>query len=349
MCILIHHTEQTAFGREHLADFYSRNSDGFGALIKGERGMEVVKTLGNLDEIEELYKSRIFGREAIIHFRMQTHGDIDMTNCHPYQVTNDIWMAHNGVLSTGNAADKTKSDTWHYINDYLKPMLEAHPELIHNPAFIKMVGDHIGTSNKFGFMDYRGRIAIVNRSAGVEHFNAWLSNTYAWTPSKWGYYTAQSRYYSGWDWEGGSTWRDDYTGYGQQGLLTYGKGAGTSKVKKPMEVQAEESRKRQLGNLSTEALGRILRSSYNAMQRNQAAGLVDWVIANPMKAMHLLWEFYKGQLDEDGVSIMVHADPDEAADWIEEMWETAGDECMQMAGIPHEINDTKGLTDGYPF
>jgi len=39
--------------------------------------------------------------ECIIHYRMKTHGDIDMDNCHPSRVTDDIWMAHNGILSMG--------------------------------------------------------------------------------------------------------------------------------------------------------------------------------------------------------------------------------------------------------
>jgi hypothetical protein len=344
MCILIHHRPETQFSVEHLADFYSKNSDGFGAIINKGNEIEVVKTLGTLADIQQLYEEKILGREAIIHFRMQTHGDIDMTNCHPYQVTEDIWMAHNGILSTGNSADTTKSDTWHYIQDFLRPLLSKNPELIHEPAFLKVIGDHIGSSNKFGFMDAQGRVAIVNKQSGVEHLDAWLSNTYAWSPSKWGYYTQPvTRVGYNWDADG---W---YYGQRQSSLPYYQKGAGMAAVKKSPGMQAEEQRKKMLGQLSSEALGRILRSSYNAMQRNPVGGLVDWVITNPMKAMHLIYEFYKGQVTDEDVSVMVHADPDEAADWIEDMWDSAKEECMALAGINHEVNNDQGDLHGYAF
>jgi predicted glutamine amidotransferase len=59
-------------------------------------------------------------REIAIHFRWTTHGKTDMLNCHPYDVIPGfIAMMHNGVLHTGNAADKNKSDTWHFIQGLL--------------------------------------------------------------------------------------------------------------------------------------------------------------------------------------------------------------------------------------
>lgn len=344
MCILIHHKSTTQFNDDHLLDFYSKNSDGFGAIINTGSGIQIVKTLGKLEDIKKIYNEQILGHEAVIHFRMQTHGDIDMTNCHPYQVTEDIWMAHNGILSTGNAADTTKSDTWHYIENILKPMLNRDPELIHEPAFIKLVGDHIGGSNKFGFMDSQGRVAIVNRSAGVEHLDAWLSNTYAWTPWKFGYGTAPVQYQTGW-WDNesqASRWNRGY-----QGTLTYGTGAGKTDPKKPVLSHQELSRKNHLGQLSTDALGKILRSTYKAMEKNEYYGLVDWVTLNPMKAMHLLHEFYRGQITKDDIAIMVHSDPDEAANWIEDLWTTCKEDCLVIAGIPHEVDYDKGDWHGY--
>jgi hypothetical protein len=90
---------------------------------------------------------------------------------------------HNGILSTGNKANPKMSDTWHYINDYLKPMLAGNPDFAFHPAFKALIEDHIGDSNKFVLMDNEGRQVVINQSAGVYWAGVWLSNTYAWSAS----------------------------------------------------------------------------------------------------------------------------------------------------------------------
>jgi hypothetical protein len=135
-------------------------------------------------EFSEFYEANIKGRACAWHMRMRTHGLIDLTNCHPYEVISQdegypLWLMHNGVLHTGNELDATKSDTWHYINDYLRPMLLKNPEWFTSPQFNEMVGEHIG-SNRFALLDAYGNMTVVNKEQGIEHNGAWLSNTYAW-------------------------------------------------------------------------------------------------------------------------------------------------------------------------
>lgn len=189
MCILIHQPKDYCFSSEQLRDFFYKNSDGFGAIVNhgDERGVKVYKSVGGIKEIEDMYYNDVACYEAIIHFRMKTHGNIDLENCHPYEVLPNVYMAHNGILSYGNTADPTKSDTWHYIKDFIKPMLELTPDALKNPYIRGYLGAHIGSSNKFGFMDLEGNVAIINRHSGVEHDGVWYSNTYAWTPWKFGY------------------------------------------------------------------------------------------------------------------------------------------------------------------
>jgi len=141
-------------------------------------------------EFIDFYRENIAGRDCAFHLRMRTHGDIDLLNCHPYEILNrsehglDLWLMHNGVLATGNRADITKSDTWHYIQDYLKPMLASNPDFAFHPSFKALIEDHIGGSNKFVIMDNEGRQTVINQSSGVYWGGLWLSNTYAWTSSK---------------------------------------------------------------------------------------------------------------------------------------------------------------------
>lgn len=357
MCILIHHQPDTNFEFGHIQDFYSKNSDGFGATVKKPDGtVKIVKTVGTLDEVHELYVNEVKGYEAVIHFRMKTHGDIDLFNCHPYQVTDSLWMAHNGILSTGNSADTTKSDTWHYIQNFLKPLLERDPNLIHQPAFQKLVESHIGYSNKFGFMDHQGNVVILNRGSGVEHFGAWLSNTYAWSPTKWGYYAAGY----------GNRYAKDYATQGDLYLdspykYNWSKDNGWTKTttkpltrkekkaarKKPKETGVIDQPLSQAGRLSTESLGRIIRSCYNAIQRNASSGLVDWVIMNPMKAMHLIYEFYPSMYERYEISDIVNSDPDEAAAIIEAAWYECEEDMMAIAQLPFTPKSQGGFYGTY--
>lgn len=169
-----------------LADIYTSNSDGVGVMYGTSKGLKVCKTLpksvGDVQSFIERLPTD--DREIALHFRWTTHGDTDMINCHPYDVVAGyVAMMHNGILSTGNAADTTKSDTWHFIKDYLESPIHEHPPLIHNEGFLTMIADYIG-DNRFVFMDGDGRMSHVNYDQGIEHDGLWFSNTYAWTPSK---------------------------------------------------------------------------------------------------------------------------------------------------------------------
>jgi hypothetical protein len=192
MCLLI--TQKTTSARlsdEWLEDFYDYNSDGVGVMYANNGNLVIEKVLPkNAHQFIAFYREHIEGRECAFHLRMRTHGDIDLNNCHPYEVLNqdehglDLWLMHNGVLSTGNQKDATKSDTWHYIRDYLRPMLEDNPDYAFTKSFADIVGSHIGASNKFVLMDNEGRMTVVNQGSGVFWAGLWLSNTYAWSASK---------------------------------------------------------------------------------------------------------------------------------------------------------------------
>jgi len=169
-----------------LSDIFTANPDGIGFMYGSAKGLKVTKTLPkNLgDATAFIQRLPQDDREIAIHFRWTTHGNTDMINCHPYDVVPGyIAMMHNGVLHTGNAADKAKSDTWHFINDYLHSAVSASPELVYDAGFVSMLEEFIG-NNRFVFMNGEGRMQHVNFDQGIEHDDMWFSNTYAWTPSR---------------------------------------------------------------------------------------------------------------------------------------------------------------------
>jgi hypothetical protein len=204
MCLIIHKPAGVDFTDEQLRDFYKQNDDGYGFMHSEGGTLKIHKSLGDDDAFIAAFRARV-QYECLIHLRMRTHGEIDLDNCHPYEVLTraeggemgGVWMMHNGVLSHGNAADKNFSDTWHYARDWLAPLLRKYPELLLDKTFQGLVGNDIGMSNKFVFMTSRGDVVIINREQGTQKDGCWFSNTYAWgTQSDWEYevgsYTAHA-------------------------------------------------------------------------------------------------------------------------------------------------------------
>lgn len=163
-----------------IDDVYTNNPDGVGVMHSDGRKLYAGKFLPkNSTEVRQFIESLPNDdRDVALHFRMKTHGLIDMENCHPYRVNHDTWLAHNGVLHTGNATCPDKSDTWHFINDYLSTV---PTDTLHNPQFLRLVGEFI-KNNRFAIMSADGRLSVVNREQGIEVEGIWFSNTYAWSP-----------------------------------------------------------------------------------------------------------------------------------------------------------------------
>ena len=198
MCLLHTHPADTAFDEADIADFYKHNPDGVGVMWAGDGVMYVQKALPKTGaEAWQFYQTYIQGKECFVHWRMKTHGLIDLINCHPYEIFGDgsampMYIMHNGILATGNAADKSKSDTWHYVEDFLKPLLKDHPDMFNNPVITLFIEEHIGHGNRFIILNHLGEASIVNERDFVDYKGAKLSNTYAWSSEKGGY--GMSRY-----------------------------------------------------------------------------------------------------------------------------------------------------------
>ena len=186
-----------------IADIFKSNPDGLGIMYTTTRGLRVIKKLPNTIKDCEKVLARLpnDGRDVAVHWRWRTHGDVNLEQCHPYEIEKDVsMMMHNGVLHTGNKADTKKSDTWHYIEDFLKGV---HQNTLHDPAFKKLVSEHIG-DNRFAIMTKDGRLTVVNEDQGLYVNDIWFSNTYAWSPeildpsywgvSKWSNWTDMKDY-----------------------------------------------------------------------------------------------------------------------------------------------------------
>lgn len=164
-----------------IDDVYQSNADGFGFMYHTKTGVKVVKRLPrNADDVRKMFAALPNDDRMVAgHARMRTHGDINKEQVHPYPIAPGAWLMHNGILSTGNKADTSKSDTWHFAKEYLSTL---SADTLHNPQFLTMLGGFID-NNRFVIMTDDGRMSWVNAHQGVQHDGIQFSNTYAWSPS----------------------------------------------------------------------------------------------------------------------------------------------------------------------
>jgi hypothetical protein len=308
MCILIHHPKDAVFTSAQLADFYSKNSDGFGAIVKKGNTVEVIKNIGTLAEIEDLYFDQVACHEAVIHFRMKTHGEIDIANCHPYEVVPGIWMAHIGDhIGTNNKF-----------------------------ALMNEAGDVaiINRTSGYDFWD------LANKDLTV-----WYSNTYAFDPYEHGFMDRpkyQPATYGHGSYYGSSpTWAmwDKFDKDERQGTLSLP--STTPKKKKHGKATQGKKKFNAKGKLpkylSGEALKRVIRASYNAIAVDGYFGALKWVEDNPMMAMNFLYQTYGNENYEHStaqeISDLVNFAPDQAADDVLCAWDEIEDELLEIAEI----------------
>ncbi len=178
MCLLIHKSADAVIPAALLESAAGFNPHGFGLMAFDTEGRIVVHRRAHtvIDELQALahdYRER----ECVIHLRYGTSGVVDQDNTHPIRITDGIHLAHNGTVNLARHVQE-RSDTWHLVNDYLRPVLSRRPELLHDSFFHDLVTAWCGPHNKFVFMDANTRsTVIINRDKGVERDGLWLSNT----------------------------------------------------------------------------------------------------------------------------------------------------------------------------
>lgn len=201
--------DRTRVSNAWLEDVFRRNSDGFGFMWSERGRAKATRAVGKVEDFKAAFRKheRNTEGEFAFHLRYKTHGKVDVTNAHPYPVDTPrfgrarIYMMHNGILHTGNDANPVMSDTWHFINDYIRGMVSEYGEgILERREFRMLVEEMIG-SNRFVFLGRSGLLNIYNKDQGITWRGMWLSNTYAWSAEKFGAVKPKVRtagYLGGW-------------------------------------------------------------------------------------------------------------------------------------------------------
>lgn len=184
MCVIIlRPAEGHGLTREHLINCFVNNPDGWG-IMYADGGRVITHRGMDLKGFFDVYDG-LGDKNLGLHFRIKTHGNVDLRNTHPYEVLNmeehgaDLHLMHNGTIKIGEV-DKTMSDTWHYINFELRPILSLAPAILGVEAFTDHVEARIGWS-KLLLLDGDGKFTVVAEHKGKELLGCWFSNTHSHT------------------------------------------------------------------------------------------------------------------------------------------------------------------------
>jgi hypothetical protein len=176
MCLAIYKPATTKPDKEAYRCGFENNTHGAGFAAAVNGGLVIGKGFFKFKEFWQAFKPYA-DCAALIHFRLATHGKKDSDNCHPFAITDNLAMIHNGVLPICTKEDETKSDTWHYVESVLKPLHALHPEFYKHEA-ISYLGRCAISGSKFVFLRSDGDFGIWNEEDGTwEDDGHWYSNS----------------------------------------------------------------------------------------------------------------------------------------------------------------------------
>lgn len=182
MCLIIDKPEGTSVPELWLHNAVLNNDDGWGVMWAEGGKVRVEK--GFREKGLKKWAGRLTEQHALIHCRLSTSGKKSVENCHPYPAGNGVWMMHNGIISIPSQ-NEDWSDTKHFVEYCVKPMLAKYPGMYGTPLFEGLLSYFVGNGNKLAFMNGKGEVQIVNKKQGVEKEGMWLSNSFGiMTPFK---------------------------------------------------------------------------------------------------------------------------------------------------------------------
>lgn len=175
MCLIIYKPAGTEIPNALIERAEKNNNDGWGLMWTVDGRMETTKGFGIKGILEAIEDETFKANNGFVHFRLGTSGAKDLENCHPFRVTDDIYMMHNGIFRIENNLDATKSDTWHFVEKYLRPLLKEDPTAFLDKDWLSDLAWFVGT-NKIAILNAAGESGIVNAGQWSKYKGLLLSN-----------------------------------------------------------------------------------------------------------------------------------------------------------------------------
>lgn len=174
MCVIVHLEPKKTISKEQLRSCFTANRDGWGIMWAKHDKVHAVKDKSDFDDFYNIWKQVPHDVTRALHFRIRTAGEINKSNCHPFQVTDDVWMMHNGSINAMMMDDKM-SDTWNFVVNELRPIVKKWPNFMQSKVFNKLMEDVTGYS-KLLFLNSQGEVLKVRNGVWVERQGIHYSN-----------------------------------------------------------------------------------------------------------------------------------------------------------------------------
>jgi hypothetical protein len=180
MCIICHKPENNVLAEHVIDNMWHNNPDGAGFMYAENGKLHIQKGLMSLSDFKAAYEPHK-EKEAVLHFRIRTHGKTDAEMTHPFSINDSLAFVHNGIIN--GLGNNTHSDTWYFNENYLKPLSQDVQSFLHISPITTLIKDKIGGS-KLVFMDQDGNVTIINEHLGVRSSDGfWFSNS-SWNYEK---------------------------------------------------------------------------------------------------------------------------------------------------------------------
>lgn len=191
MCVIIKRDPKVIIPDDKILSAAKVNPDGFGISVidRGRIVTDKVHRSGGTDPQDILKRlADAIDQPLFLHLRYTTAGKTNEANCHPFQVFDgdsyQVQFMHNGTLSKFNKGrDHDYSDTWHFNEEILKPLIRAFYEtegvdVLANETVKKIVSEFQGAS-VLTLYDSAGNVLNLENSSCKQFDGWWASNTYS--------------------------------------------------------------------------------------------------------------------------------------------------------------------------
>lgn len=171
MCLLIAKLANSTWipSKEEQTNAWNSNPHGFGAAWINRKGELVYQKTLRQKDVAGIIRSIPKASPCLLHWRLATHGEKTVENCHPFPCFGGNWIgAHNGVLSRQVCiGDKTDSES------FLMTLEGDSPDVEDIEQRVDVLG-----YGKLAFLSNMGEIRIANEDEGSWRIDGevWQSN-----------------------------------------------------------------------------------------------------------------------------------------------------------------------------